>query len=98
MPIEQQWAVFKVAACYVSGFLFTNMAFRMLAASTVETIKTAQTVRVCAIDAVAIYRECVVFVRFRHHRDPFVYPDKTLVVTIAHAGNKYAHIHSFMCQ
>lgn len=34
----------QIALCFVSGFLFTNYAFELLAASTVETIKTSQTV------------------------------------------------------
>lgn len=44
VPPEQRWSVFKVAACFVAGFLFTNLAFGLLAAPTVEMIKTTQTV------------------------------------------------------
>ena len=44
VPAAQRWSVARIAACFVAGFLFTNYSFELLAAPTVETIKTAQTV------------------------------------------------------
>lgn len=44
MPEEQRWGVFTIALAFVSGFLFTNLSFDLMAASIVETIKTSQTV------------------------------------------------------
>ena len=37
-------SVFKITFSYVAGFLFTNLSFSYLAAPTVETIKTSETV------------------------------------------------------
>ncbi len=44
VPPAQRRGVFNLAACFVLGFLFTNYAFKVMAASTVETVKTAETV------------------------------------------------------